>query len=105
MHTAVQNLATAYMEIGEHGKSIKLLHHIVKKEQDSAQQHTTLAIPLAKLSVAHYYNGDWEKSAEVAKESLQQEKAPWEGMTYVLGASNYLETHTNSIVLVTDSDK
>ena len=97
MHTAVQNLATAYMEIGEHGESIELLHHIVKKEQDSAQQHTTLAIPLAKLSVVHYYNGDWEKSAEVAKESLQQEEVPlWEGMIYLLGASNYLETQTNS---------
>ena len=84
MHTAVQNLATAYMEIGEHGESIKLLHRIVKKEQDSAQQHTTLAIPLAKLSVAYYYNGNWEKSAEVAKESLQQEQVtPWEGMTYI----------------------
>ena len=83
MHTAIQNLATAYMEIGEHRKSIELLHHIVKKERDSAQQHTALAVPLAKLSVAHYYNGDWERSVEVAKETLQHEKAlPWEGMIY-----------------------
>ena len=84
MHTAAKNLATAYMEIGEYGKSIKLLHQIVEKEQDSAQQHTALTAPLAKLSAAYYYNGDRERSAEVVKKSLQHKTVlPWDGMTSV----------------------
>ena len=83
------------------GRVLNSCTTLSRRSKTQHKQHTTLAIPLAKLSVVHYYNGDWEKSAEVARESLQQEKAPWEGMTYVLGASNYLETQTNSIVLVT----
>ena len=83
MHTAAQNLATAYMEIGEHEKSIALLDDMVKKEQDSAQQHTALAALLAKLSAAYYHNGDWKRSAEVVKKSLQHEAFPWDGMTSV----------------------
>ena len=73
------------MEIGDYEKSIEILQWIIKEKQGCQQQHTALAIPLAKLSVAYYYNGDWEKSAEVAKESLKQEKVPpWDGMTFCI---------------------
>ena len=79
--TAVENLATAFMETGQHEESVRLLKNIIEEKQGCQQQHTALAIPLAKLSVAYYYNGDWEKSAEVAKESLQQDMIPpWDGM-------------------------
>ena len=74
------------MEIGEHEKSIELLQLIVDAEkQCSPQQHTALAIPLAKLSVAYYHNGDWERSAEAAEKSLNQELVlPWDGMTFCM---------------------
>lgn len=46
MHTAVKNLAIAYMEIGEREKSIKLLQCMTTERQDFSQQDTA---PLTKL--------------------------------------------------------
>ena len=46
MHTAVRNLAIAYMEVGEHEKSIALLQCMTTERQDFSQQDTA---PLTRL--------------------------------------------------------
>jgi len=43
------------------------------------QQHSALAVIQAKWSVAHYRDGKWEKSAQVASEL--EEIPQWDGMT------------------------
>jgi len=49
--------------------------------QGSTHQPAALAVPLAKLSVAHYRDGNWKQSAKTANELLQLEKIPqWDGM-------------------------
>lgn len=53
--------------------------------QGSTQQHSALAVALAKLSVAYYRNGDTETSARVANKLLQLEKIPqWDGKIHCL---------------------
>ena len=48
--------------------------------EGSTQQHSALAVALAKLSVAYYRNGDTETSERVANKLLQLEKIPqWDG--------------------------
>ena len=46
MHTAVKNLAIAYMEVGEREKSIALLKCMTTEKQDFSQQDTA---PRTKL--------------------------------------------------------
>jgi len=49
--------------------------------QGSTHQPAALAVPLAKLSVAHYRDGNWKQSAKTANELLQLEKIPqWDAL-------------------------
>ena len=47
--------------------------------EGSTHQPAALAVIQAKLSVAHYRDGNWKKSVQVAKEL--EENTQWDGMT------------------------
>lgn len=72
------------MLLGDHNKSIVLLEKAVQ-ERKHCNQHAALALPLARLSAAYYFQGSEEsiaKSEEIAKEALKQrDTIPWAGMT------------------------
>ena len=56
-------------------------------EETFGPNHPALAVPLARLSAAHYYNRDRKKSESCAKRALMLQRPeldihiPWNGMT------------------------
>ena len=69
--------------MGQYKESITFLEEF-RKLTDS--NHPAMAVPLARLSAAHYYNGDRIESANCAKKALALQQSeldihiPWNGM-------------------------
>jgi tetratricopeptide (TPR) repeat protein len=69
--TAKENLAVAYSELGKHGKCIALLKEVRDQiEETYGADHPALAVPLARLSAAHYYNRERDESQKLAETVL-----------------------------------
>ena len=59
-------------------------------EQTYGDDHPALAVQLARLSAAHYYNRERDDSQKLAETVLSQMKSksgviPWKGMIQILG--------------------
>ena len=66
---------------------IKLLKEVRDQiEETYGADHPALAVPLARLSAAHYYNGERDESQKLAETVLKTRQSksevyiPWNGM-------------------------
>lgn len=74
-HSAYQNLAVAYSEIGDHKRSIDILNKLIKRTQVyyclDNKPSSILSIPYAWLCSAYYYNGERDKAYAAIQKCME----------------------------------
>lgn len=74
----LRNLSTAYSDLGQPNKSITLLNKALDiNTRVHGPDHTTSAVILSNLSVAHRHLGNTHTSHELASQALEKMEENW----------------------------
>ena len=74
----LHNLSTAYLDLGQPSQSIILLNNVLGiNMRVHGPDHTTNAVILSNLSVAHRHLGNIHTSHELASQTLQKMEENW----------------------------